>query len=44
MPLFTDKYKVKYVANKMKDKYDTYIGARGLEISSINDDTVRFAM
>jgi hypothetical protein len=42
LPLFTDKSKEKSLAEKMKDKYDTHRGAHGLDIASINDDTVRF--
>jgi hypothetical protein len=44
LPLFTNKYKEKSLAEKMKDKYDTHRGARGLDISSIKDDIFRFAM
>jgi hypothetical protein len=28
----------------MKDKYDTFRGAHVLDVSSINDDTIRFMM
>jgi len=44
LPLFTYKLNEKELAERMKDKYDTFIGVYGLDITSINDDTVRFTM
>jgi hypothetical protein len=44
LSLFTDKSKENTLAENMKDKYDTHRGAHRLEVSSISDDTVRFAM
>jgi hypothetical protein len=44
LPLFTDKTHEKELAERMKEKYDTHRGARGLDVVSINDDSVRFVM
>jgi hypothetical protein len=41
-PLFTNKTKEKALAEKMKDKYDTFRGPRGLDVARINDDTIWF--
>jgi hypothetical protein len=43
-PLFIDKSKEKALAERMKDRYDTFIGARGLDVANINDDAVWFMM
>jgi hypothetical protein len=43
LPLFTDKTQEKSLAERMKEKYGTFRGAHGLDVASINDDTVRFA-
>jgi hypothetical protein len=41
-PLFTYKKKDKALAKRMKDKYGTFRGAHGLDVASINDDTLWF--
>jgi hypothetical protein len=43
-PLFTDKTKEKALAERMKEKYDTFIGARSLDVVSIKYDTVWFVI
>jgi hypothetical protein len=43
LPFFMDKTQEKALAKRMKDKYDTHRGVRGLDVVNINDDIVRFA-
>jgi len=40
--LFTDKTKDKALEERMKEKYDTFIGAHSLDVASINGDTIWF--
>jgi hypothetical protein len=40
LPFFTEKSKEKAYSKKMKDKYDTFIVARGLDLARINNDKV----
>jgi hypothetical protein len=42
LPLFTDKTWEKSLAERMKGKYGTFRGARKLDVTSINDNTVIF--
>jgi hypothetical protein len=44
LPLFTDKSNEKYLLERMKEKFDMYRGACGLDVASINDECIRFAM
>jgi hypothetical protein len=42
LPLFTDKTQEKSLAKIMKEKYGTFREVRRLDVTSINDDTIRF--
>jgi hypothetical protein len=41
--LFTNKVGEKALSENMKDKFNTFRGKRGLDITNISDDVVRFA-
>jgi len=41
-PLFTEKDNEKALSERIKEKYGTYRGARGIDVASINDDIIRF--
>jgi hypothetical protein len=43
-PLFSDKLNEKALSERMKEKFDMFRGACRLDVASINDECVNFAM
>jgi hypothetical protein len=43
-PVFTNKAGIKALAESMKDKFHTFKGKRGLDVTNISDDVVHFEM